>query len=155
MGKTHLAVDSGIMLFINHVSRELSLLFLVYLDAHKHTYIITLLQGCNGTSNYGCIEDEVYVVITEMNADAYNITEILSKGLVNLAPVYSPVFERNLMHALNSGDYAFRDIPKGEEIVTDYLKFAGSEGIFEDSAELKKVCSGEEVGDITRYESES
>ena len=113
------------------------------------------LQGCNDTSNYGYIEDEDDVVITEMNADSYNITEI-SKRLVNLAPVFSPVYERNLMHALNSGDYAFRDIPKGEEIVTDYLKFAGSEdNIFEDSAAMKKVCSGEEVGDITRYESES
>ena len=112
------------------------------------------LQGCNDTSNYGCIEDEDDVVITEKNADSYNITEI-SKRLVNLAPIFSPVYERNLMHALNSGDYAFRDIPKGEEIVTDYLKFSGSEDIIEDAAEMKKVCSGEEVGDITRYESES
>ena len=109
------------------------------------------LQGCNDSYNYGYIEDEDNVVITEKDADTYNMTE-MTKRFVNLAPVFSPVFERNLMHSLNSGDYALRDIPKGEEVTTDYLAFSGSEDFFEQAAKLKKVCSGEEVGDITRYE---
>mmetsp|Transcript_10902 Transcript_10902/g.24080 ORF Transcript_10902/g.24080 Transcript_10902/m.24080 type:complete len:970 (-) Transcript_10902:202-3111(-) len=134
LGKYHMAVDSGIMLFMNH--------------------------GCNGTYNYGWVMDEDREIqFTETNVDLINLnlTEI-AEHLLNEAQVYSPAGERNLWHTLNSGDYALRDIKKGEEVLTDYLAFVGSsdpDELKKDVLSLRAQCAGVGVGEITKYESES
>ncbi|KAL7541057.1 hypothetical protein ACHAXR_010609 [Thalassiosira sp. AJA248-18] len=130
LGETHYAVDSGVMLFMNH--------------------------GCNGTNNYGYIYDEDREIFTENSIDLDDITEIIQQNLLNSAEAYSPAMERNYRHGLNSGDYALREIKKGEEILTDYLSFSGDlVGFKEDVLSLRRQCAGEGVGDITNYESES
>ena len=114
MGKEHMAIDSGIMLFMKH--------------------------GCNGTTNYGYIDDDGYEVFTEMNTEHHNLTEVTER-LINKALAFSPVYERNLRHALNSGDYALRDISKGKEVLTNYLEFARDpETLIEYVETLRKIC---------------
>ena len=97
-GQSHAAIESSIMLFMNH--------------------------GCNGTYNYG-IAGEYDEVVTETNYEVRNIDDLIQRILIK-APAYSPVYERNLRHILtNGGAYALRDIKEGEEILCDYLEFVG------------------------------
>lgn len=55
-----------------------------------------------------------------MNIDLSNLTDI-SKELINTAKVYSPVYERNVRHVLNSGDYALRGIKVRQCITEGYF----------------------------------
>jgi len=84
-------------------------------------------HGCDGSSNYGVneLEDEDHDGFTEQTIDLTNLSEV--NNLHDNMPydVYSPVSDRHWRHKLNSGDYALRDIKKGEEILTDYLLFSG------------------------------
>ena len=100
-GEVHYSVESDIMLFMNH--------------------------GCNGTSNFGYIEDEDREVkFTEMNVDLNNLEEISENLISKVRVPYSPVFDRNWRHALNSGDYTLRGVKEGEEVLTDYISFVGN-----------------------------
>lgn len=103
-----MSVESDVMLFMNH--------------------------GCNGTHNYGDIEEDEDDVseeeakshqLTEINVDLEDIRGITQKAINKAEVPYSPVFDRNWRHALNSGDYTLRDMKKGEEIFTNYLSFVG------------------------------
>lgn len=129
LGKTHFSVDSGVLLFMNH--------------------------GCDGSSNYGVneLEDEDHDGFTEQTIDLTNLSEVNDLHDNTSYDVYSPVSDRHWRHKLNSGDYALRDIKKGEEILTDYLSFSG-ELTEEDVIQLRTECAGG-VGAIKEYESES
>lgn len=131
LGEVHYSVESDIMLFMNH--------------------------GCNGTSNFGYIEDEDREVkFTEMNVDLNNLEEISENLISKVRVPYSPVFDRNWRHALNSGDYTLRGVKEGEEVLTDYISFVGNIDDFkEDVMSLRRQCAGEGVGAVTEYESES
>jgi len=129
LGIEHYAIDSGVIMFMNH--------------------------GCNGTNNYGyeTDEDSPMFGLTESNVDLININMAdIKYELLNEASTYSPAEERNLWHKLNSGDYAFRDIKKGEEILTDYLVFSGADSFKHDVRGLQAQCMGVGHGDISEYE---
>ena len=86
---------------------------------------------CCFLSQYG-YQDEGDTFFTEQNADVDNLNE-LQENRLNISIPYSPVYERNLRHLLNSGDYALRKISKGEEILNDYLSYvADPEDLKED-----------------------
>ena len=73
-------------------------------------------HGCNGTYNYG-VENEDELIFNEMDVALDHIPEALQ----NTALVYSPVLERHLRQVSSIGDYALKDIRKGEEILCNYL----------------------------------
>ena len=79
--------------------------------------------------------DDGVSYISEMDVDLDNLAEIKENHL-NKAVAYSPVYERNLRHTLNSGDYALRKIKKGEEIMTDYLSYIGDSDSLKEDIEL-------------------
>lgn len=143
-GSMHMAVDSGVMLFMSEFLFAVLKAFFVIKPLLIY-FIFSLLlfividHGCNGTSNYGYVYDEDAERFTEANADSKNLTEV-AEHLINKAGAYSPVFERNLKHALNSGDYALRAISKGEEIFTDYLAFVGDPDAWKQSVIRYVVC---------------
>ena len=110
------------------------------------------------SSGYANDDNEFCDSLPESNVDLNNPEEVskLVSCVVNKASPFSPVFDRNLRHALNSGDYALRKIKKGEEVTTDYLEFAGeSEVLIEYTVSLRRICSGQELGDIDEYQGES
>lgn len=106
LGEAHMAVDSTLLLFMNH--------------------------GCNGTYNYGYIYEEDHGIITEFNVNLDNRTEVVEHLTNSAEGPYSPVFDRHWQHVLNSGDYALRNIKKGEEVLTSYLTYAGNPSEFEE-----------------------
>ncbi|KAL3826561.1 hypothetical protein ACHAXA_003625 [Cyclostephanos tholiformis] len=123
MGEEHLTVESSILLFMNH--------------------------GCNGTYNFA--DDDVRP-FTETNAESL-YTKDSSMAFINKAPPFSPVLERHLGKQLMYGDLTLREINEGEELLTDYLAFAGDpDDLMTDALELRKWCTGESIGEITAYE---
>jgi hypothetical protein len=51
------------------------------------------------------------------------------------------------------GDYTLRGVKKGEEILCNYLSFVDPSEWSEEVLHLRSQCSGEEVGEISDYES--
>lgn len=132
LGKMHYAIDSGVMNFLNH--------------------------GCNGTNNYGFIYEQDQDAMTELSVDLNNLdVNQIEDNLVNEAEgPYSPVYDRLWRHTLNIGDYALRDIKKGEEILTSYLSFSADlDELKEDVIDLRRQCSGKGMGIISEHDSES
>mmetsp|Transcript_46741 Transcript_46741/g.99177 ORF Transcript_46741/g.99177 Transcript_46741/m.99177 type:complete len:920 (-) Transcript_46741:286-3045(-) len=126
LGELHMSIESDVMLFMNH--------------------------GCNGTYNYAATESDSDNRLTEMNIDFKNIGEIVENFINKSSHPYSPVFDRNWRMILNSGDCSLRDIKAGEEILTDYLTFAGSIDDFRrDVMSLRRQCVGEGVGVVQSY----
>ncbi len=78
-------------------------------------------HGCNGTYNFA--DDDVRP-FTETNAESL-YTKDSSMAFINKAPPFSPVLERHLGKQLMYGDLTLREINEGEELLTDYLAFAG------------------------------
>ena len=135
------------------ISKYMFLIVLYCEDASSETYQLLLFF-----SGYANDENESCGSLTESNVDLNNPKEVskLVSCAVNKASAFSPVFDRNLRHALNSGDYALRKIKKGEEVTTDYLEFAGDpEVLIEYTVSLRRICSGQELGDIDEYQGES
>jgi hypothetical protein len=52
-----------------------------------------------------------------------------------------------------AGDYTLRDIKAGEEILTNYVSFVDPSEWKQEILILRSQCAGEEVGEITDYES--
>lgn len=124
-GRKHFTIDSGIPTFCNH--------------------------GCNGSYNYGEIEDGgAGVRFTELNIDLKKAPgELLNKA----SKAFSPVFERHLRQITATGDYTLREIKKGEEIFCNYLSFVGDPDEWEAEIEsLREQCAGNTVGEVTEYE---
>ena len=106
-------------------------------------------HGCNGTFNTNnWVNHEAWVIgderaiVTEQNAtvEHYEYTE----------KIYDIFRDRHLAQTAISYDVATRDIKAGEEILCNYIFF--SEDDYQIALDLKSVCSGEDVGDITKAE---
>lgn len=66
--------------------------------------------------------------------------------------VYNPVAER---HA-RMPERMLRDIAAGEEILDNYLAFIGHESDWEEDVQLiRDQCRGVDVGEVTKYETDS
>jgi len=104
-------------------------------------------HGCDGKDNYG-----PHYSFTEKTVDVESIPE----GLFEEIPPYNPVIERHMRHFICSGrDRTSRIIGVGEEVLTNYLTYAGKNLVDwkYDVLSLRGQCEGDIVGDITGYES--
>lgn len=82
-------------------------------------------HGCNGTYAYGNEDGEAG--LTEMNVP---LDQAPGDFRNEAWQVYSPVFERHLRQQLSVGDFALRDIRRGEEILCDYLGCEFAHSVF-------------------------
>ena len=107
-------------------------------------------HGCNGTFNI--IEWNSYVqkyFLTEQDVTPGDYSDWR-------AEVYDLSSDR---HQYSSGlgySVATRDIKAGEEILSNYVFYTSEEHLWwEDVMSIKRICSGEEVGFITKTEQEA
>jgi hypothetical protein len=63
------------------------------------------------------------------------------------------IHHRHLREYIGSGDYTLREIKRGGEILSNYLSFVDPSEWSEEVLILRSQCSGEEVGEISDYES--
>ena len=106
-------------------------------------------HGCNGTFNvlnwmtYKAWVNGVEGVlsVTEQNAtiEDYDTYET----------VYDIFRDRHVVQGALSYDVAGRDIKAGEEMLCNYIFYGKT---YEEALDLKSVCSGEDVGFITKSE---
>ena len=66
--------------------------------------------------------------------------------------VYDLYEDRHIEHSALAYPVALRDIKAGEEILTNYVFYATGADWLKDVEDLKRLCSGEEVGFITKVE---
>ena len=103
-------------------------------------------HGCHGTYN---VDSEEANGITEQNYEKAASIDLQSK-------LYNPYFDRRRRSSEGSYDYALRDIKAGEELLCNYLYFTEDEEDWaEESEKLRRICNGQEVGDITNFEEEN
>ena len=104
-------------------------------------------HGCHGTYN---VDSQDADGITEQNYE--KATKISSDD----QKLYNPYFDRHRRSSESSYDYALRDIKAGEELFCNYLYFTENEEDWvEESEKLRRICNGQEVGDITNFEKEN
>lgn len=66
---------------------------------------------------------------------------------------FNPVVDRHLRY---QADHSLRDIKAGEEVLDNYLAFVGiAEDWKNDVQQMRKVCAGQEVGEVTSYETDA
>jgi len=90
-------------------------------------------HGCNGTINIASKD--------------YNETE-------STPVIYDPYYDRHTRHSVNDQEYATRLIATGEEILCDYSDLAEGDNAEDFQKSIDRMCKQEEVGDITKWESE-
>ena len=107
-------------------------------------------HGCNATFNI--LELDAYLdfihgvdtIYTELNVTAADNKAWRDE-------VYNLYEDRHMEHSALSYPVALRDI-KAEEILTNYVFYATEAYWLKDVEDLKRLCSGEEVGFITKVE---
>ena len=99
-------------------------------------------HGCNGTYNIGASSSQLS--LTEFTADPKKPPDSIEHDL------YNPWLDRNL-HFTDDIDISLRDLRKGEEILSDYLKFA-ADSWESDVLDLREICRGSMVGEVLNYE---
>ena len=105
-------------------------------------------HGCNGSFNVDALGLDG---ATEQNFDTFNYTAS-GKSL------YNPFLDRHRHSVEDTYDYALSDIKAGEELLCNYLFFtdvANEELWVKEAHKLRRICNGEEVGDITIFEEEN
>mmetsp|Transcript_937 Transcript_937/g.1444 ORF Transcript_937/g.1444 Transcript_937/m.1444 type:complete len:866 (+) Transcript_937:187-2784(+) len=118
-----------------------------YVDSSMQTFVN---HGCNGSFNIAGTLLKASQTITEQNAkesDQYSFHD----NEVDWDN-YNPRRLRHLHHLSSTFEVALRDIKAGEELFTDYLSFAEGDEWWTDVQDLKRWCSGEDVGHITKKE---
>ena len=103
-------------------------------------------HGCNGTFNIldGFLRESAFV--TEQNATLDDFRYVKDE-------VYNIFYDRHVMHSALSGQYVSRDIKAGEEILSSYVHYTSNPELWYKEVQfLKLLCSGEEVGFITKAE---
>jgi len=105
-------------------------------------------HGCNGTFNTlhwmpyeAWVNGDEGTIVTEKNATV--------KDYEPYGKVYDICRDRHVAQEAVSYDVAARDIKAGEEILCNYIFFGH---IYETALDLKSICSGDDVGDITKAE---
>jgi len=110
-------------------------------------------HGCNGTFN-------IIEWSSEKEPDALTEQTATPSDYEEHAPFqrefYDIFYDRHIAHNALTSEVAKRDIKAGEEILSDYLFLISSESEWNDYAKvLKRICNGEEVGDIAQAEEEA
>lgn len=129
-GGTEYFVESSILTFVNH--------------------------GCNGTYNMmdwneynRWVNGDEDVIVTEMNATIDHYYDYHES-------VYDIYTDRHITHSALSYAVASRDIKAGEEITSNYVNYVSNfESWLLQAKDLKSICSGEDVGFITKAEADS
>merc|ERR1711862_474542 len=111
-------------------------------------------HGCNSTDNLGgFIEYFIPAAYDAFKEDGFikgsEVSLLDSKGEYYTNPL-------NLRHIemYNSAlDFARKDIKAGEEILQNYLTYESEPGDLLEVVELfQRICKGEAVGEVTKYE---
>jgi len=112
--------------------------------------ILTFMNhGCNGTYNHAHLGQSYE--FNEFTADDSEMPEEYGED----RSVYNPALDRNTPFWLSSLDLTTRDISAGEELLTNYLAFVGHSSDWKDDIlDLRAQCSGQDVGDVTTYETQ-
>jgi len=105
-------------------------------------------HGCNGTFNTldwrsyeNWVNGDEGAIVTEQNATVEDYEPYRK--------VYDIRRDRHVAQEEKSYNVAGRDIKAGEEILCNYIFY---DTIYQTALDLKSVCSGEDVGDITKAE---
>jgi hypothetical protein len=127
------------------------IIFLISLQGHESSAvdpgIFTFVNhGCNGTYNSGT--PMPYNEESFLDLPGEYEPFIMGPGDYQ---VYNPFRERQDSFPSCNSNAALREIEAGEEILCNYLDFAGS-AVVEAMLELHRVCTGEDVGAVTEYE---
>lgn len=87
----------------------------------------------------------------EFSADPDKLSALLSGRSHQGTTMFNPVVDRHLRY---NADLSLENIGAGKEILDNYLAFSGGEAEHwnEDVKGMRKLCSGEEVGEVTSYE---
>lgn len=108
-------------------------------------------HGCNGKYNIGEDTGE----LTEATADLDNMPFSLYMDREG-ENVYNPVSDRHLRMTISGKEKTIRDIAAGEEVLDNYLAFSGHPSDWKDDVQmLRDQCNGEDVGDVTKYETDT
>lgn len=86
----------------------------------------------------------------EFSADLESLDYISAGRSHQGTTTFNPVIDRHLRF---QPDVSLRDIKAGEEMLDNYLDFVGlPEYWSKDVMDLRSVCAGEAVGQVTSYE---
>lgn len=114
------------------------------------TFMTFVNHGCNGTFNV--IEWNSYVqkhFVTEQDATPRDYSHWRDE-------VYDLSSDRHQYSSALMYSVATRDIKAGEEILSNYVFYTSEEHLWwQDVMSLQRICSGEEVGFITKTEQEA
>ena len=103
-------------------------------------------HGCHGTYN---VDSQKADGTTEQNYEKATTMSPATK-------LYNPFFDRRRRSSESSFDYALRDIKAGEEVLCNYLYFTeDADDCAEEAEKLRRICNGDEIGDITNFEKEN
>ena len=104
-------------------------------------------HGCRSTYNVG-----IWTEVNEFTAELDRPVETLNgKAFAGSDSIFDPVVDRHLVHTV---DTSLKDIAAGDEILSNYLAYIGSEEFWaEDVTDLRNQCSGFETeGSVSEYE---
>ena len=108
--------------------------------------ILTFVNhGCRGSYNIG--EETPF---DEFSADPDSLDYVSAGRSHKGTSTFNPVVDRHLRF---QPDVSLREIKAGEEILDNYLDFVGlPEYWTKDVMDLRALCSGQAVGQVTNYE---
>lgn len=108
-------------------------------------------HGCKGTYNTG----EDTGDLTEFTADLKEMPYALHMDREGKF-VYNPVADRHLRMTISGKEKTIREVKKGEEVLDNYLAFVGHASDWESDVQmLRDQCNGVDVGDVTKYETDT
>ena len=123
-----------------------------YVDGSMMTFVN---HGCNSTSNIVDLCEEYFCDDPPcLDLDEQSLSEDdAAKYLDYIKPCSSPIVLRHVQ-IFGSLDVASRDILAGEEIFQNYLTYEKLHNeLLKSASVLKNICSGAEIGEVTKYES--
>jgi hypothetical protein len=126
--------------FTNQIFGDLG----VFVDSSIVTFVN---HGCRSTYNVGTRTE-----VNEFTAELDRPVEILNgKAFAESDSIFDPLLDRHLVHTV---DTSLKDIAAGDEILSNYLMYVGSEEFWaEDVTDLRNQCSGFETeGSVSEYE---
>jgi hypothetical protein len=118
-------------------------------------------SGCNKTFNFGTVlyvldkeagivsSEFDYLMVTEDEADPNHPPPDDSNTTRFL---FNPLLDRHLEHSLSSYEGSIVDIPKGTELLSNYLYYYGEDCWKYGIQDLRSQCRGEKIGTIVQIE---
>lgn len=90
-----------------------------------------------------------YLMITENEADPNQPPPDDNNSTQSL---FNPLLDRHLEHSLSAYEGSIVDIPKGNELLSNYVYYYGAECWKYGIQDLRSQCRGEKIGTIVQIE---